>query len=154
MPFRKKIRSLINRCQLSQSRCDVQIAGLSREIQELISSKESIQIQIEGLRQLLKTQRVNAEILNREQLNAMLRKQSVLRRKIYECNTLISQIIEQCKELEEKRIELQKNDNIGCEKKKTITVGYQSKSNKYIYLIYVKMKLNKRKEYNGIYSIF
>ncbi|HHE6471138.1 TPA: hypothetical protein ACPFI9_003811 [Providencia rettgeri] len=108
MPFRKKIRNLINRCQFSQSRCDAQIAAISREIQELMSSKESIQIQIEGLKQLLKTQRVNAEVLNKEQLNAILRKQSVLRRKIYECNTLISQIIAQCKELEEKRIEQQK----------------------------------------------
>ncbi|CAG9435445.1 MULTISPECIES: hypothetical protein [Providencia] len=133
MPFRKKIRSLINRCQLSQSRCDVQIAGLSREIQELISSKESIQIQIEGLRQLLKTQRVNAEILNREQLNAMLRKQSVLRRKIYECNTLISQIIEQCKELEEKRIELQKKRQYWLRKEENYN-RWLSKQKQQIYL--------------------
>lgn len=108
MPFRKKIRSLISRCQFSQSRCDAKIAGFSREIQELMSSKESLQVQIEGLRKLLKTQRVDDEVLNREQLNVILRKQSVLRRKIYECNALISQIIEQCKELEEKRIEQQK----------------------------------------------
>ncbi len=133
MPFRKKIRSLINRCQLSQSRCDVQIAGLSREIQELISSKESIQIQVEGLRQLLKTQRVNAEILNREQLNAMLRKQSVLRRKIYECNTLISQIIEQCKELEEKRIELQKKRQYWLRKEENYN-RWLSKQKQQIYL--------------------
>ncbi|BBG61937.1 hypothetical protein PRJH_p111 (plasmid) [Providencia rustigianii] len=124
---------MINRCQLSQSRCDVQIAGLSREIQELISSKESIQIQIEGLRQLLKTQRVNAEILNREQLNAMLRKQSVLRRKIYECNTLISQIIEQCKELEEKRIELQKKRQYWLRKEENYN-RWLSKQKQQIYL--------------------
>ncbi|MEQ5075788.1 SPI-1 type III secretion system protein SpaM [Providencia alcalifaciens] len=133
MPFRKKIRRLINRCQLSQSRCDVQIAGLSREIQELISSKESIQVQIEGLRLLLKTQRVNAEILNREQLNAMLRKQSVLRRKIYECNTLISQIIEQCKELEEKRIELQKKRQYWLRKEENYN-RWLSKQKQQIYL--------------------
>ncbi|CAG9435549.1 TPA: SPI-1 type III secretion system protein SpaM [Providencia alcalifaciens] len=133
MPFRKKIRRLINRCQLSQSRCDVQIAGLSREIQELISSKESIQVQIEGLRLLLKTQRVNAEILNREQLNAMLRKQSVLRRKIYECNTLISQIIEQCKELEEKRIELQKKRQYWLRKEENYNL-WLSKQKQQIYL--------------------
>ena len=133
MPFRKKIRRLINRCQLSQSRCDVQIAGLSREIQELISSKESIQVQIEGLRLLLKTQRVNAEILNREQLNAMLRKQSVLRRKIYECHTLISQIIEQCKELEEKRIELQKKRQYWLRKEENYNL-WLSKQKQQIYL--------------------
>ncbi|ETS99297.1 MULTISPECIES: hypothetical protein [Providencia] len=133
MPFRKKIRTLIHRCQLSQSRCDVQIAGLSREIQELMSSKESIQVQIEGLRQLLKTQRVNAETLNREQLNAMLRKQSVLRRKIYECNTLISQILEQCKELEEKRVALQQKRQYWLRKEENYN-RWLSKQKQQIYL--------------------
>ena len=63
----------------------------------------------------------------------MLRKQSVLRRKIYECNTLISQIIEQCKELEEKRIELQKKRQYWLRKEENYN-RWLSKQKQQIYL--------------------
>lgn len=105
-----KINALKRRCQISQSRCELFLAQFLREDDELKRDEESIDAQIKGLRNLLKTQRAEVKFIEREELSSILRKQAVLRRKIQNLELQLIQLKEQrkllsaqCSEQQEKR---------------------------------------------------
>lgn len=103
-----KVKMLRAVCEVSRARCEMMIIQYSREEQVLLQSEASISVQINGLRQILKTLRTESTVMCSEQLRNILRKESVLRRKIQDFEMQLLQLKEQHEVLLKKILE-QKN---------------------------------------------
>lgn len=99
-----KIRALQRRSEISQRHCEAQLLQLARQDDDLCSDKDALCAKKEGLNTLLKTQRLNDAVLNREQLQMALRKQAILRHQLHNLELASSQLDEQRKALAEARI--------------------------------------------------
>lgn len=118
-----RIKVLQRRCTVFHSQCESILLRYQDEDRRLQAEEEAIVEQIAGLKLLLDTLRAENRQLSREEIYALLRKQSIVRRQIKDLELQITQIQEKRSELEKKREEFQEKVNIGCAKKGTINVG-------------------------------
>lgn len=118
-----RIKVLQRRCTVFHSQCESILLRYQDEDRRLQVEEEAIVEQIAGLKLLLDTLRAENRQLSREEIYALLRKQSIVRRQIKDLELQIIQIQEKRSELEKKREEFQEKVNIGCAKKGTINVG-------------------------------
>ncbi len=98
------IKTLIDRCDVSRQRCELQLAGDERRRQGFIDEITALQRQNEGMRRLIELERPQGQ-LDRAQLFLHQRRLAMLRRKIHEMqlqeNTLNQDIEELSRQMRE-----------------------------------------------------
>ena len=99
MSLLPKVRSLLRRCQVAQSRCDSELAQLARQDGHLQHEQEALHLQRKELKQLLVAQQAAGVMLNRGQLFALLREQAVVRRQLHTLDVQLVQTAEQRQDL-------------------------------------------------------
>ncbi|CAD5736161.1 hypothetical protein [Escherichia coli] len=114
-----KVSRLKKNSELFRTRCEQRLHQLSRENAVLEASEASLNAQVDGLRQLLKTCQTEATVISPEQLRALLRKQAVLRCKIQELRAQAQQLQTRRESLLIQSIEQQKKRNHFLRKEET-----------------------------------
>ncbi|EGE9241697.1 SPI-1 type III secretion system protein SpaM [Salmonella enterica subsp. enterica serovar Napoli] len=103
-----RIKVLQRRCTVFHSQCESILLRYQDEDCGLQAEEVALLKQIAGLKLLLDTLRAENRQLSREEIYALLRKQSIVRRQIKDLELQIIQIQEKRSELEKKREEFQK----------------------------------------------
>lgn len=111
MSLLHKVSRLKKNSELFRTRCEQRLHQLSRENAVLEASETSLNAQMDGLRQLLKTCQAGASVISPEQLRALLRKQAVLRCKIQELQAQVLQLQTRRESLLKQSSEQQKKRN-------------------------------------------
>ena len=119
MSLLHKVSRLKKNSELFRTRCEQRLHQLSRENAVLEASEASLNAQVDGLRQLLKTCQTEATVISPEQLRALLRKQAVLRCKIQEPRAQAQQLQTRRESLLIQSIEQQKKRNHFLRKEET-----------------------------------
>ncbi|ENJ4211000.1 TPA: hypothetical protein ACWSZS_001542 [Escherichia coli] len=119
MSLLHKVSRLKKNSELFRTRCEQRLHQLSRENAVLEASETSLNAQVDGLRQLLKTCQAGASVISPEQLRALLRKQAVLRCKIQELQAQVLQLQTRRESLLKQSTEQQKKRNHFLRKEET-----------------------------------
>lgn len=118
-----RIKVLQRRCTVFHSQCESILLRYQDEDRRLQVEEEAIVEQIAGLKLLLDTLRAENRQLSREEIYALLRKQSIVRRQIKDLDSRLYKFRKNGASWKRKGKSFRKKVNIGCAKKGTINVG-------------------------------
>lgn len=98
------------RCAVAQQRCELKLLQLARQDEELQQAEQTLVMRMQGMKQLLESQRPTDVVVDRGGLFEVLRKQAVLRSQLQNLGLEAGQLEEQRRELAERRT-VQRNEH-------------------------------------------